>query len=68
MVTQDRVQLENRLTKVEDGQIALHADVTKILTNHLPHIDMKLKWLIGIVLALAAIHDFNVVTLIRGLL
>lgn len=61
------IEIENRLTKVEAGLGSVKKDTSTILTNHLPHINRKLNWLMLIVVTLAAESKFDILSLLRGI-
>lgn len=67
-MSKDRITIEHRLTAVEGFIQTLSEDVRKIMTNHLPHLDQKINWIIGLlvlnaVLGLQRIDIHSVIAL-----
>ncbi len=68
MATKDRITIENRLTKVEEGLGSVKKDTSTILINHLPHINKKLNWLFLVVIAMAIGGQLDIFPIVRAFL
>ena len=67
MVSKDRLNIENRITKMEERVAFVQEEVKMILQNHFPHINKKLNWLILIIVTLAAENRFDILSLLKGI-
>lgn len=49
-MSKENIEMHERVKGLEVNMENLDCKVDKIMTNHLPHIERKLWWLIGIII------------------